>query len=205
MTNLRPLPREELPEFEAFFASTESKAGYLPTAYLVLGHQPAFLRAMIGVSGAMAEMQSVDTDLKVLMSHLSSGAAGCQFCEAHTAQRANAIGVNDAKLLAVWEFETSPLFSEAERAALRLALNMVARPNGVTPALFDDLREHFDEAQIAELVITVSMFGFWNRWNDSLATQLEAPVHEFASALLSDRGWDGSRHQHDESAKEPMP
>lgn len=202
MTNLRPLPREELSEFEDFFASIESKAGYLPNAYLILGHQPGFLRGMIGVSRAMREMQGVDSELKVLMSHLSSGAVGCQFCEAHTAKTANTVGVSDEKLLAVWEFETSPLFSEAERAALRLALDMVGRPNAVTPAHFEDLRRHFDEPQIAELVITVSMFGFWNRWNDTMATQLESPVYEFASALLVDRGWDGSRHLHDEDGNE---
>lgn len=197
MTNLQPRPRAELEEFEEFFQSIESMAGYLPNAYLILGHQPGFLRAMIGVSTAMRAMHGVDPELKVLMSHLSSSAVGCQFCEAHTAKTANTVGVSDDKLLAVWEFEASPLFSDAERAALRLALDMVGRPIAVTAAHFEDLRAHFDDAQIAELVITVSMFGFWNRWNDTMATELETPVYEFASALLSDRGWDGSRHRPD--------
>lgn len=155
MTNLQPRPREELGEFEEFFHTIETMAGYIPNAYLILGHQPGFLRAMIGVSTALRAMHGVDAELKVLMSHLSSSAVGCRFCEAHTAKTANTVGVSDDKLLAVWEFESSPLFSDGERAALRLALDM--------------------------------------------ATELETPVHEFASALLSDRGWDGSRHRHDEA------
>lgn len=196
MSNLAPRPRAELAEFEDFFQTLESMAGYLPTAYLVLGHQPDFLRAMTGVSAALRKMNGVDPSLKVLMSHLSSSAVVCRFCEAHTAKTASNFGVSDEKLLAIWEFETSELFSDAERSALRLALAMVQQPSAVDASHFDSLREHFDDTQIAEMVITVSMFGFWNRWNDTMETDLEEPVYKFASALLSQRGWDGSRHRH---------
>ncbi|MEX2626073.1 MAG: carboxymuconolactone decarboxylase family protein [Ilumatobacteraceae bacterium] len=195
MPNIEPRPRAELGEFDEFFDEIESLAGYIPVSYLTLGHQPEFLRAMIGVSSAMRTMTDVDRGLKVLMSHLSSYVNGCRFCEAHTAKTAVGAGVDEEKLLAVWEFETSPLFDDAERAALRLARDMAIQPNEVTPQHFDDLRAHFDDRQITEMVITVSMFGFWNRWNDTMATELEEPVHKFASALLGGRGWEGSRHR----------
>lgn len=195
MPNIEPRPRSELVEFDEFFDEVEALAGYVPVSYLTLGHQPEFLRAMIGVSSAMRTMTGVDRGLKVLMTHLSSYVNGCRFCEAHTAKTAVGAGVDQDKLLAVWEFETSPLFEESERAALRLARDMAVQPNAVTSQHFDDLRTHFDDRQITEMVITVSMFGFWNRWNDTMATELEEPVHKFASALLSDRGWDGSRHR----------
>ncbi|MDW3214613.1 MAG: carboxymuconolactone decarboxylase family protein [Ilumatobacteraceae bacterium] len=203
MSNLAPRPREELAEFEGFFQTLESLAGYLPTAYLTLGHQPDFLRAMTEVSAALRKMNGVDPSLKVLMSHLSSSAVVCRFCEAHTAKTASSFGVSDEKLRAIWEFETSELFTEAERAALRLALAMVQQPSAVDGSHFDALRQHFDDPQIAEMVITVSMFGFWNRWNDTMETDLEEPVYKFASALLSERGWDGSRHYHGDSDAAP--
>ena len=52
---------------------------------------------------------------------MASRAAGCGYCMAHTAHTAGRVGVPDAKEQALWEYETSPLFSAAERAALRVA------------------------------------------------------------------------------------
>ena len=196
MANLDPLAREDLEEFESFFAELESLAGYVPTAYFTLAHQPAFLEAWIGVSRALRTMRTVDPRLKALMSHVSSNMAGCRFCQAHTGQTAVKGGVSTEKLEAVWTFETSEMFTDAERAALRLAMGMGQTPNAVTPEHFDELRQHFDTGQISEMIIAVSMFGFWNRWNDTIATELERPVVEFATAHLADHGWDGSKHVH---------
>ncbi|MEO5843059.1 MAG: hypothetical protein ABIQ73_04785 [Acidimicrobiales bacterium] len=99
-----------------------------------------------------------------------------------------------AKITAIWEFETNELFSDKERAALRLALAMGQSPNAVTDQHIDDLREYYDDAQIVEMIAAVCNFGFWNRWNDTVATDLEQPVYELANALLSPRGWSAAKH-----------
>jgi alkylhydroperoxidase family enzyme len=194
MARIDPVPREQLGEFEAYFQEIEQLAGYLPNAYLTVAHQPALLRGLQALSAALRSMHSVDTGLKVLMSHLASSAVGCRFCEAHTSKTAATNGVDQAKIAAIWEFETSELFSEPERAALRLALAMGQAPNAVTDAHFTDLRACYDEAQIVEMVAAVCNFGFWNRWNDTVATDLEEPVWNFANALLSPRGWSAEKH-----------
>ncbi|MEO8694493.1 MAG: hypothetical protein ABI658_13305 [Acidimicrobiales bacterium] len=128
------------------------------------------------------------------MSHLASSAVGCRFCEAHTSKTATTNGVAAAKITAIWEFETSDFFSDAERVALRLALAMGQAPNAVTDQHIDDLREYYDEAQIVEMIAAVCNFGFWNRWNDTVATDLEQLVYELANALLSPRGWSAAKH-----------
>ena len=46
-------------------------------------------------------------------------------------------------------------------------------PNEVSEDHFAELRKHFDDTQIVELVSVLSLFGFLNRWNDTLATTLE--------------------------------
>jgi alkylhydroperoxidase family enzyme len=119
---------------------------------------------------------------------------GCRFCEAHTTKTAVSRGVAEERVAVVWEFEQSPLFSEAERAALRLARDMGQVPNAVTAQHFDDLRQYFDEEQIVEMVAAVSLFGFWNRWNETMATDLEEPVYRVADAVLSPRGWTAGKH-----------
>ena len=93
------------------------------------------------------------------------------------------------------EFETSDLFTEAEKSALRFAQAASAVPNMVTDADFDDLREHFNDEEIVEIVSVISLFGFLNRWNDTMATSLEEEPVEFAERTLADKGWDGSKHR----------
>jgi len=194
MARIEPVPREQLPEFEDYFREIEQLAGYLPNAFLTVAHQPALLRGLQALSAALRSLNSVDTGLKVLMSHLASSAVGCRFCEAHTSKTATTNGVAAAKITAIWEFETSDLFSPAERVALRLALAMGQSPNAVTDQHIVDLREYYDEAQIVEMIAAVCNFGFWNRWNDTVATDLEQPVYELANALLSPRGWSAEKH-----------
>jgi hypothetical protein len=45
------------------------------------------------------------------------------------------------------------------------------------------------------MVAAVCLFGFWNRWNDTLATDLERPVAELAETLIGGRGWTTGRHR----------
>ena len=166
-------------------------------AECVSHHGPAarFVRDYLSFSAALAELNGVSGEMKVLMSHIASSAYGCRFCEAHTAHTGKKRGVADERIEKVWEFESSELFDESERAALRLALDMGQVPNQVTQQHFDDLRVWFTDEQIVEMVAAVSLFGFWNRWNDTIATDLEAPIVKFANALLAGRGWSPGKYR----------
>src|SRR5262249_53481842 len=81
--------------------------------------------------------------------------------------------VEDKKLAAVWEYETNSLYSAAERATLDLARAAASVPNAVTDDIFAELRKHWTEEQIVEIVGVISLFGFLNRWNNTMATPLE--------------------------------
>jgi hypothetical protein len=67
-------------------------------------------------------------------------------------------------------------------------------PNAVTPAHFEDLRSHWDDGQIVEILAVVSLFGFLNRWNDTMATDLEEIPSAFAGATLG-ATWDPGKHR----------
>ena len=116
------------------------------------------------------------------------------YCVAHTGATGKIVGMDDDRIAALWDFEKSELFSEAERSALRFAQAASAVPNMVTDADFADLRQFYTDFQVVEIVGVISMFGFLNRWNDTMATALEEEPIEFAERLLKDRGWDGGKH-----------
>jgi alkylhydroperoxidase family enzyme len=123
-----------------------------------------------------------------------SNAAGCRYCQAHTSHGAEVSGVSAEKIQAAFEFETSALFTDAEKAALRVALHAGMVPNAVEPEHMDALREHFSDKQCVEVVAVISLFGFLNRWNDTLATTLEETPRAFAAETIAGAGWEVGKH-----------
>jgi alkylhydroperoxidase family enzyme len=113
---------------------------------------------------------------------------------AHTAERAAHLGVEMEKLDKVWEYKTSPLFTDAERAALDVAVAAGCVPNAVTDEMFAELRKHWSEEEIVEIVGVISLFGFLNRWNDTFATPLEDEPLEFGETHLAAQGWQAGKH-----------
>lgn len=114
---------------------------------------------------------------------------------AHTAGASLRIGVDTAKLAAIWEYRTSPLYSEAERIALDFALAAASQPNEVTDEMFGDMKRHWTEGAIVEIAAVVAFFGFMNRWNDTMATPLEDEPREVGEKYLASRGWEVGKHR----------
>ena len=194
MSNLRPLRPDEIDDFDDLFGELAALAGFVPNSLLTMARRPNLARAFNVLAIAALREGTVDDALKAMVAHMTSTAAGCLYCEAHTAATASARGVDDGRLGAIWEFEYDPRFSDRERAALRLARDAGQVPNAVTPAHFDDLRAHFDEGEIVELVGVIATFGFLNRWNDTFATALEDHPGSVAERTLTERGWTPGKH-----------
>jgi uncharacterized peroxidase-related enzyme len=192
---LAPLPADHTPELKDHLEVARQRMGFIPNSMLIMQRSPKLTKAFGMLSAAIWDPDGkVDRKLKRLISHVASRAAGCQYCMAHTAEGAAKFGVDDQKLEAVWDYQTSPLFSPAERAALDLAVAASPVPNGVTDEMFLELRKHWSEDEIVEIVGVISVFGFLNRWNDTLATPLEdSPLH-FGEQHLAAHGWEAGKH-----------
>jgi alkylhydroperoxidase family enzyme len=113
---------------------------------------------------------------------------------AHNAGGSLQQGINEKKLAAVWEYKTSPLFSDAERAALDLAIAAASQPNDVTDEMFAQAKKHWSEGQLVEIVALVSYFGFMNRFNDTMATPLEEEPIAVAEKHITQHGWKLGKH-----------
>jgi uncharacterized peroxidase-related enzyme len=192
---LAPLPADHTPELKEHLEVARQRMGFIPNSMLIMQRNPKLTKAFGMLSAAIWDPDGkVDRKLKRLISHVASRAAGCQYCMAHTAEGAAKYGVDDKKLDAVWDYQTSPLFSAAERAALDLAVAASCVPNAVTDEMFLELRKHWSEDEIIEIVGVISVFGFLNRWNDTLATPLEeSPLH-FGEQHLAAHGWEAGKH-----------
>ena len=138
--------------------------------------------------------REVSRELKQLVFTVASLASGCRHCQSHGAYHLHLIGVQDEKIQALWSFETSDLFDDAERAALRLAMAAGVTPNAVEPENFEDMRKHFSNIQIIEILAVIATGGYLNRWNDTIATVTDQESIDFAKQVLEPVGWDAGKH-----------
>jgi len=190
-----PLPAEHTPELKDAFESMKKNLGFVPNSMLILQRKPKIARALAQLTASIWEPGGeVERGFKRLVAHVASRTAGCRYCMAHTAGGALHFGVEEQKLAAVWDFRTSPLFSETERVALDFTIAAASVPNGVTDEMFAQMRRHWSEAQIVEIVAVIATFGFLNRWNDTMGTPLEDEPMAVGEKLLSPRGWSAGKH-----------
>ena len=197
MARMNPLPPDASgdADLDGAFSHFMSTLGMVPNSLLTMQRVPAIAMATIQFNRAVfAPDGLVDLGLKRLVGHMSSAAAGCQYCKAHTAVSATRAGIDEQKMAAVWEYETNPLFDDRERAALDFAFAAGQVPNGVTDEIYDNLAAHWSDAEIVEILGVICMFGVFNRWNDSLATTLEQDAVAIAQPLLEDSGWSVGKH-----------
>ena len=191
-----PLPPEFSPELKDQFEAMRKNLGFIPNSILIMQRKPKMAKALAQMTASIWDPDGeVDRGLKRLIAHVASRTAGCQYCMAHTAEGALHFGVEEKKLAAVWDYQTSPLFSAAERAALDLAVAGAAVPNAVSDDMFVTLRKYWTEDQIVEIVGVIAMFGFLNRWNDTLATPLEDEPIATGEKYLSSHGWSPGKHR----------
>lgn len=195
MPRLDPLPREALDDLKPVLEASESRMGFVPNSQLILARRPEILRAFAQLGTAInGPSSTISPQLRNLVSQMASRASGCGYCMAHTTHTALRVGIPAEKEDALWSYETSPLFSEAERAALRVAQGAAQVPNMVTDEDFAELKTHYSEAQIVDIVAVIALFGFLNRFNDTMATELEASPIEAGRRFLAEKGWSVGKH-----------
>jgi uncharacterized peroxidase-related enzyme len=195
MSRLKPLPPETTPELKAHFDFFLGTLGFTPNSVLTMQRKPHLVKAFAQLNAAvMAPDGEVELGFRRLVGHLASKASGCLYCQAHTLLGAKNFGVSEEKLAAVWTYASSDLYSPAEKIALDFALAAASQPNAVTDSMFADLSAHWSEGQIVEILGVVAMFGFLNRWNDSMATPLEHVPLAVAQEAAGAHGFEAGKH-----------
>jgi uncharacterized peroxidase-related enzyme len=195
MAHVAPLDRTSVPEFAERFDHYAATRGFVPNSILTMSRRPEIARAFMDLNRAILYEGTVPEQLKMLVSLIASQAAGCRYCQAHMANLSRIYQASDEKIRAVWSFATSNIFSDAEKAALELAYKASVVPNATSTADFAELRRHFDDGQIVEIVATIALFGYLNRWNDTMATDLEEHPANVARHAIAPMGWTAGKHE----------
>jgi alkylhydroperoxidase family enzyme len=195
MPLVQPLPTthdEETQKLAAFFNET---LGFCPNSVLTMQYRPEISKAFINLNIAVMENKGrVTSSLKRMIGWVSSNAAGCKYCQAHTIRAAERYGAEKEQLENIWEYRTHPSFSEAERIALDFSLAASVIPNAVDDTIKKELYKHWNEGEIVEMLGVISLFGYLNRWNDSMGTTLEKDAIESAEHYLGKHEWKVGKH-----------
>jgi uncharacterized peroxidase-related enzyme len=195
MALVTPLSAEhdlETKELAEFFNET---LGFCPNSVLTMQRRPAISKAFINLNKAvMANEGRVTSALKRMIAWVSSNATGCRYCQAHAIRAAERYGAEQEQLDNIWEYKTHPSFSDAERAALNFSLAASMVPNAVDADIKKALYTYWNEGEIVEMLGVISLFGYLNRWNDSMGTTLEKDAIDSGDQFLGKHGFEVGKH-----------
>ena len=197
MPFMKPVSMNELPEdILERFKHYQNTRGFTPNSIQTMVRRPNIVRAFMQLNQAVLYEGTVDEELKMLVSLIASQVAGCRYCQAHMANLSKIYQASEEKISQVWNYEESDLFTDAEKAALRLAYHGAMSPSQSSQEHFDELNKHYDENEIVEIVATISLFGFLNRWNDTLATEIEQlPAMVAKETIGKTFNWEAGKHE----------
>ncbi|MEL6101796.1 MAG: carboxymuconolactone decarboxylase family protein [Pseudomonadota bacterium] len=187
--DLDPDLRENL----SFFIGT---LGVIPNSIRTMARRPEIAHAYTELNRAvMKDYGAVTPEFKRLVGYVASFSSGCMYCQAHMILASERFGASEDRLNSVYDFEDSSHFNDAEKAALAFAHAAAAVPNQTTEAVWGRLGTHWSEDAIVEITAVVALFGYLNRWNDSMGTALEdMPIEKGEQRLADTTGWGVGKH-----------
>ena len=181
--------RHQFEQFDNLFNGVESFMGYLPNAHLLMAERPELLMNFSNLASTIFQAEGIDIQTKQLIALASSLSSGCKYCQAHTSHGAERAGVSAKKISDILKYTESDSYDDKERALLDLAFAAGKTPNECNKHHFDQLKKYFSKKEIIDIVSVISLFGYLNRWNDTLGTVLEDIPEEFVEDKLKPLGW----------------
>jgi AhpD family alkylhydroperoxidase len=128
---------------------------------------PEALQALHALGAATKKSDVPDRTL-LIMQLRASQINGCSVCVDMHARELKEAGENDERLFAVAAWQESPYFNDSERAALALteAVTRISdRSDPVPDEVWEEVKRHYDDRELAALVINIAQINFWNRVN----------------------------------------
>ena len=167
--------------------------GFCPNSIKTMFMRPPIAYAFINLNKAVMENKgNVTSKIKRLIGYLTSTVTGCNYCRAHTIRAAERYGSNLYQLNEIWDFRKSKRFNKKEKAAFEFAIAASSIPNKVDEQISSELKKYWDDGEIVEILGVISLFGFLNRWNDSMGTPIEDGALESGKAYIKD--WHPDKH-----------
>ncbi len=190
---LNDITDKKVKELVDFFNET---LGFCPNSVLTMQRRPEIAKTFVQLNMAVMENHGkLTSEFKRLIAFISSNTTGCRYCQAHTIRAAERYGSTLERLESIWDYQKSNSFTEAEKAALKFAQEASTVPVSVSLATENQLKLHWGDNDIVEIMGVISLFGFLNRWNDVMATSIEEDAKLSGEGLLTNISWDPGKHE----------
>jgi uncharacterized peroxidase-related enzyme len=197
MALVRPYEESEFdPDLLEFVQFFKGPLGVIPNSVRTMARRPAIAKAFTELNIAVMKCEgAVTPEFKRIIGYVTSYVSGCRYCQAHTILGSQRFGSSEERLNDVWNFAESTHFTDAEKAALAFAHAAALVPNSVTEEIGDELKKHWEEDDIVEIMAVIALFGYLNRWNDSMGSALEELPIEAGEKYLGNTDWEVGKHQ----------
>tara|TARA_B100001173_G_scaffold53131_1_gene43895 strand:+ start:1484 stop:2077 length:594 start_codon:yes stop_codon:yes gene_type:complete len=197
MALVKPLDENEIEtelcEFIQFF---KGPLGVIPNSVRTMSRRPKVAKAFTELNMAVMECHgSVTPEFKRIIGYITSFVSGCRYCQAHTILGSQRFGADEDRLKDAWNYENSDHFTDAEKAALKYAHAAASIPNAVDDEIAAELHKHWEDNDIVEITAVIALFGYLNRWNDSMGSALEDLPIDAGNKYLDKTDWEIGKHK----------
>jgi uncharacterized peroxidase-related enzyme len=176
MSRISKLDRTDVaPEIVTLYDKIFAVRGNVPNMFRVMAHRPEIFATMQAHFAAVLNTGTVSTKLKELIIVRTSQVNQTPYCLASHTILARNLGWTDDQLthLADWPSRTD--FTPAEKAVLRLAETVTRNANSITDEQFAELCSFYSEGEIVELLCSIGLFNYFNRFNSALQMEPTKP------------------------------
>lgn len=197
MALVKPLDENEIEtelcEFIQFF---KGPLGVIPNSVRTMSRRPKVAKAFTELNMAVMECHgAVTPEFKRIIGYITSFVSGCRYCQAHTILGSQRFGADEDRLKDAWNYENSDHFTDAEKAALKYAHAAASIPNAVEDEIAAELHKHWEDDDIVEITAVIALFGYLNRWNDSMGSALEDLPIDAGNKYLDKTDWEIGKHK----------
>lgn len=155
---------------EGFFKAR----GNYPNMFRTLSIRPEIMRTAAEHMAAVTGRGSVPQSLKELCIVLVSTLNSTPYCLASHSALARRLGVDEPIIASIRDYARDQRLSASEKAALAVAESITRDPTHLPEPLWTELRRHFDDGQIVEIVCSIGLFNYFNRVNNLLEMEVTA-------------------------------
>lgn len=156
--------------------------GNVPNMFRTMAHRPEIFETAIAHMEAILNTGTLPKALKELVIVRTSQLNRTPYCLASHSAICRKLGWTDEQL-GTMQAGSLDGFPKRERVAIHLAEVMTLDAHSYTPEDFATLRQHFSEGEVVELLASIGLFNYFNRFNDLLEMEPTQPATEDELAL----------------------
>ena len=178
MARVRDVEVDEVPEdVRPTYARFTREYGPFLNQARVFAHRPVVLKHLMGLLLELADEALLSKRYLEIALVVVSKLNECEYCVAHHNPRLVRLGLAPETVAGILEPDC-PGLNAVERLVRDYAMQVTNRPQAIDEALFAELKNHFNEAEIVELTLRTTLCGFFNSFNDAMGIEMEKGVLE---------------------------